>query len=503
MIKTVLVGGVKSDEIGKAFEGTKLDIVKEYNFVEDLFADILKNPGEFLDVDAVVVLQYGIKQEKSEVEQIRSIQEAYLVQNLKSKLFIILKDLDFYKYCEENVEDVLVYENSRIMYLTKMTTKHIVEVVEGIHDRDSISLDVDTENDIEYFEDEVKESKLNLEKEDEINIQEEIDEPKDDKKLDLDALRGKKPKDKKSVKKATDTIKEKVGVLNLFDKEEFKLPQRESQVKEVTSRFRGVLAVTGDRGSGVSTIAANLAEAMALQGDTVVILDMDLEKRFQSVLFPNLTSAEREFTNTQVGVYTVLNNPDMVEDVLVVVEDNLGLIGMSREDKYYLNRFADKNIDEIVTSHKILGALGVLKGLFDVVIIDYPIDYIEKYLESTIIIDKFVICVENSIPMIENILNIRFRNMFNNSDVYTRSIYDKSGLILNKFNKNSTYRRQVIDSKFIEGLLRNQLYGDIQVLGEIGYHSDFVKQLYSGKRAISFNQNMRDSIQNIIENLGA
>ena len=49
MIKTVLVGGVKSDEIGKAFEGTKLDIVKDYNFVEDLFTDILKNPGEFLD----------------------------------------------------------------------------------------------------------------------------------------------------------------------------------------------------------------------------------------------------------------------------------------------------------------------------------------------------------------------------------------------------------------------------------------------------------------------
>lgn len=505
----VLIGGVKIDEIAKSLEGTKLDIVKKFEFVEDAFNDVVKNSGEYLDVDAMVILQYGIKSDSDPIVQIKNLQEALLLFDFKAKLYVALKDLETFNYCKDNLETVIIYSKTRINYFSRISNKTIVDLCEGMYDVSSLYMNTtDTGLDLNIEDDlTISEKRFTNEPPQEIEVSEEPsygDSEKPSEKINIDALRGKSQSTKSNQStKGVKIKKESNKVSSIVNRIGSLKPNNDNTpVSSYSSnRFRGIIAVTGERGSGVSTITANIAQIIAMQGDNVVILDMDLLKRFQSVIFPSFAQAEGVFTNTQLGVLTLLNNPDMVDEITVVVDDNLGLVGMSREPRFYIDRFADKNLDEVITPKKILGALGVLKGIFDVVIVDYPIDYIKMYLDSTVIIDKFIVCMENTLPSFENFFDIHLGKLFDEDEMLTRSLVDKCSIIFNRFNSSSKYGRNVVDENFLSNYIKKNLYGDIKVLGRIPYSTDFVKQLYSDKRAVQYNEELRRCIGAIVSNI--
>lgn len=127
-----------------------------------------------------------------------------------------------------------------------------------------------------------------------------------------------------------------------------------------------VLQVTSPTpGDGKSTVAANLAISMAQSGKSVVLIDSDLRRPRVQKLFGIENEKGLAWLLTQLPRNP---SPELVKEMLaeVVVEssaNNLSIIGAgARPD----------NPSELLSSSQFDTLMTVLKGLFDLVIIDSP-----------------------------------------------------------------------------------------------------------------------------------
>ena len=124
---------------------------------------------------------------------------------------------------------------------------------------------------------------------------------------------------------------------------------------------RKVLMVTSSiPGEGKSTVAANLAISMARKGKRVVLIDCDLRNPSQGKVF--------DLKGKYPGLVAVLQGSARLEDALYPVKDHGDEIGLT------LVPGADKEsrLVEILGSEEMGRLLELLKGRFDVIILDTP-----------------------------------------------------------------------------------------------------------------------------------
>jgi len=492
MLNLVVVKGSKVDDASKIFNSEAYNVVKEYNYVDEFFEDILEKSGEFLSIDVALVLQFGLKSENDYLQQIISLQEAFLLKKLNMKLYFILKDLETYNKCEENLETSIIYDKTVILYMQSIKAKSIIETIEG--KKDNLGLRFHKKPEENYNEElEIKDKPLEKKLFDEQSIPDASSQSEqiEDKPKTIEEIR-------KSKKAGKTILSGKLPLGNLLNKDGQK-EQVEIKNIEGTPSFKGILGVYGDRNSGVSNIAANLAKIFAYDRK-VLLLDMDLDRRFQSVIFKDFEAIGKDIRNSQIGLYTVLNNPYMLEEVMIVVEDNLALISMSRNREYYLNKFAEKNIGDLLTSKRMVDLLGVAKSLFDVVIIDFP--NLGRFLDSSVMVDRFILCTENTLYNIDNLFDINFREFYNINDTITASILNKSELVLNKFNNKHKVGKYLIDREIVNQIMEDKGLGVIKAIGEIQYSDDFYKQYLVNKRVVDINKEIKNEFIEIALNIG-
>lgn len=483
MIKVMLVGGTKTDAIIDTLGETTYSISSWFNFIEDAFNAVMENSGEYLDTNVILVLQYGFKNGVEILEQMRSLQEALVVCGMSAELYFVLKDIEKYEECKGS-EDLLVYNKTRIIYLSKIQVADITRIVQGELDKEGLYRE-DVEVEESYTEDVFSGEEKGIKHFTNVGADEPEGEPEEDDIKD-EGEGTKKGFFLKMGKKAR-KAEVKGGLVSGGDTPDI--------------YFRGVIAVTGDRNMGVSSTAANIAEYFAGNNRTVLLVDMDLKRKALSILYPDLAKERKRFTNTQLGVLTVLNNPDMIEDVMVVVKDNLAFIGSSREPEFAVRDFANKPLDKVVSEANIIKFLGVAKGLFDIVVIDYPMEALEKSLQASIIVDKFLACVENTLYAVDNLFKVCFAGLLDVNEAIAKSVMDKTDIVLTKFTEGSTYRGYVIDEGIIEEYIRGNVYDRIKVLGHIGYRGAFYRQETGNKRAIDLDGVIFEQIKGIVDKI--
>ncbi len=124
---------------------------------------------------------------------------------------------------------------------------------------------------------------------------------------------------------------------------------------------RKVLMVTSSiPGEGKSTVAANLAISMARKGKRVVLIDCDLRNPSQGKVF--------DLKGKYPGLVAVLQGTARLEEALYPVKDHgeeFGLTLMPGADK-------ESRLVEILGSEEMGRLLELLKGRFDVIILDTP-----------------------------------------------------------------------------------------------------------------------------------
>ena len=303
---------------------------------------------------------------------------------------------------------------------------------------------------------------------------------------------GRKPREDTEERKERRDRRERMEV------RERRRPEKVERVNINTGSHPGVIAVTGDRNTGVTSTAAFIAETYADMGIPTLLLDLDFERKGLSLLYREFPEAEKYFTNTQLGTYTVLNNPDMIEDVQVAVKDNLHLISMSREDEFKMRTFADKNMEDIINTSRITTLLGVAKGIFGVVIVDMPFKQVLKYPDTSLLIDKYVFCTENTLYSLGNLFGNLLDDLADVNEVVASSVLDKMNLVLTRYSVNSRYGRSVIDERFTQDLVRDNIHGRVKVAGRISHTEVFYNQIEKNARVIDLKQETRNEVAEIV-----
>ena len=122
-----------------------------------------------------------------------------------------------------------------------------------------------------------------------------------------------------------------------------------------------VLMVTSSiSGEGKSTVAANLAIAMARKGKRVILVDCDLRNPTVSQIF--------ELKDKYPGLVSILRGKSKLEESLVQVSDHGNPIGLT----LLPGGEREPRLVEILSSENMKNVIDTLRSMADVVILDTP-----------------------------------------------------------------------------------------------------------------------------------
>ena len=181
------------------------------------------------------------------------------------------------------------------------------------------------------------------------------------------------------------------------------------------------IVVSGCIGSGVSTIAYNLAVTLANLGYKTLIVDFDTVDKQQSIISKEMFKA---LGCESVGIELAVNEKASLGKTVSAVRKNLYAIGYGAAVDSY-------DIETALKIENIPEFMSTAKAQFEFVVYDIPLDNIIKYAKSTVTLaDKFLMVSEantaGTMKFINRITNIEDENLL-------YMIISKSILLLNKY----------------------------------------------------------------------
>lgn len=242
---------------------------------------------------------------------------------------------------------------------------------------------------------------------------------------------------------------------------------------------RGVISVVGDYNAGGSGIVANAAEMYAMSKRKVLIIDMDIQNRMQTVYFnqyDKVVSNQRGSSDSLIEVVQGYG----IEDCVVPITSWLHILSVSRNDEIALNwvNAIEGNIETILLE---------AKGLYDVIILDIPFRLFRDYLSVFSKVDRNLFVVENKFYKVENFIENIIHPILLDNTVEVEELLSKSNIVLNKFRRgmrdtegreiNRRYMRRALDEI-------GYPYDNVGVAGEIPFYDMWENQFLTGLRHI-------------------
>lgn len=241
---------------------------------------------------------------------------------------------------------------------------------------------------------------------------------------------------------------------------------------------KGVISFIGNRGSGVSGMVAQTAETYAMLGKKVLIIDLDLSMRSQTVYFPMYSEAVLQHKGVGNSLIR-LTQTQNIKGTAVSVTSNIDVLSNEKtlpapETGFHttISNVFEHIIDDAVEN-------------YDIVLIDLPLDYLQYYFRHSDKLDKNVFVIENKFYMIEDFFSIHLASIIKSLDVFSEDLISKSSILLNKYRK---------DFRDLKGYQMNRLkvkemlmkagapYDRISVIGEVPEYKDWEEQYYSNVR---------------------
>lgn len=164
--------------------------------------------------------------------------------------------------------------------------------------------------------------------------------------------------------------------------------------RELANISRGmsrVVAVTGHRGSGLTSTSVNLAAEAAKRGLNTILVDMDAEYRGLNLYFSGFDEQARKDEHLGSSLIRMLAKPQEYRNNAFPVTGNLWITTLSYG-------FQDQRaIQQFYTSEKLAGLLSALRNNFNLVVLDLPLDAMRQMESALIHMDTFALCVPNNL----------------------------------------------------------------------------------------------------------
>lgn len=212
------------------------------------------------------------------------------------------------------------------------------------------------------------------------------------------------------------------------------------------------IVVTGGSGSGISTVALNIANTLVTIGYTVLLVDMDTMNREQSYMSKLNYNAIEE---GESPLMSAINGGNSIEASAKIVKPGLRLLSMWMGGDCV-------PIESIIKKDRIPRFLSMIKGKYNFVVYDMPFNLATGYLSDiTYAADNIVYTVDCSnwgiSKMMLEICNI-------DDTAMQESIFNRTEVIFNKYKGiKSIFGKKVSDFK---GILKAMDDKTMELVGE-------------------------------------
>jgi len=261
------------------------------------------------------------------------------------------------------------------------------------------------------------------------------------------------------------------------------------------SNMSRLIALTGHRGSGVTSTAANLAVEASSQGLRTLLIDMDTIFRGQNLYFNKFGDEVDINPDLATSLIKCLLKPDSYDTNSCRINENLSLISLA-----YSIESKDK-LFEFINPKRLLSLVTMLKSKFNTVILDIPIEFLSKYSELLVHLDNIGLCANNSMYSIINTAKM-VGDSFDSQDM---SIFHmKSKLILTKYNENNKHQNKNLTPEFTSDIMNHIceiMDTGINCIGIIPYTREFDLQINSGKKLCTTSKEYNNHYLSILKNL--
>jgi len=251
------------------------------------------------------------------------------------------------------------------------------------------------------------------------------------------------------------------------------------------SRRGHCMLVSGTFNSGTTTLAGNIANVVAGLGYNVAIVDFDLSKRGQTYLSRDAFMAVNSDSNYTDTLMKVINNRNSnISANSAIIKTGLNLFGTSVEED-------TPNIEKIVKSQNDLrDFIYNLKTIYNFIVIDSPMDYLDKYLSELVICsDSIVLTVEPTnkslLEFTMNLVNIEeykvSRDIFSRAKIVASKVSGSTDKILGKKCNNYNSMLRLLDQHIydVTGNETGGMFSNLRVSGVIPSITNLDSYIYS------------------------
>lgn len=225
-------------------------------------------------------------------------------------------------------------------------------------------------------------------------------------------------------------------------------------------RSKAVL-ITGDRRSGVSSIASNLALTSASQGLRVLIIDLDFDRRGQFINFPIAHDASD--VRYLTPLMNALKSPFDLDDCAISYAPGLDYLGTS----LYVSDV--KILKTATTEQRLQKLVSTALNKYDMVYLDCPFECLHTWPILIATASDIVHVMGNDLNSIFNNINLLCDDAFEDTSDFQMYI-PKMGIVLNNTVACRVAKRDAC-AENIRGIMvaltGDSSYEDYAVYGEV------------------------------------
>lgn len=255
-----------------------------------------------------------------------------------------------------------------------------------------------------------------------------------------------------------------------------------------------IIGVTGMEHGGASGVLAQMAEVYAMIGLKVLVLDLDVVKRMQTVYFSNFDTKIIEGNGLSNGLLNVASGGD-IKKASVPVTSRIYVCGLSRG-------FAQVDSGTIKSiAYSLEEILKEALHQFDIILIDIPFKNLVDYQHQLNAINRYILVLDNKFYEMEHFLEVELTSLVESNHLLMGELLKRFSVIVNQMRVNTRdYEGYRIDQTYVKTLLQKvgNPYDAIFVAGELPFYDDWERQFLTNKRYIWDSDSYLGLIKNIL-----
>ena len=267
---------------------------------------------------------------------------------------------------------------------------------------------------------------------------------------------------------------------------------KEKEFAGLSGEISRVIAISGCRGSGVTSTAVNLAQLACKKGLSTMLVDLDTLNCALNLYFNGFY--EEAATDLDIAC-SLMRNLAKPQDYKLNSYNNgclyMTTLAYSFREKELLERFYN--------SAKLVNMLAVFRKHFQLCLLDMPLELLAVFREAILYIDAFGLTVPNNLYSLTGLLR-NTQNLLSAEEM--ASLYSKSKIIVAKYNDRSTIQDEPFAPQMVCELLKElseeSCDEEFELAGFIPYTMDFDEQLETDVAIVNNNSQMEKAYTDIL-----